>query len=183
MWSAATAVYLNTTWRTERSLWQHSVNYGGSALAQMNLGMTYPDPKVRETFLRKAVRMAPNYILAHMNLGLALIDLGQRSEGLTECLIAVSIDPNKAQTRYWMGKAYEKLGRTVEQAQEAAKAAWLEPSNVEYLYYAGRSAQASGHMERARTFLELIVHRDPPYKDAPALYAKTVGSLKSDPTD
>jgi len=28
----------------------------------------------------------------HMNLGLALIDLGQRSEGLTECLIAVSID-------------------------------------------------------------------------------------------
>lgn len=183
MWPAATAVYLNTTWRTERSLWQHSVDYGGSALAQMNLGMTYPDPKVRETFLRKAVRMAPNYILAHMNLGLALIDLGQRSEGLTECLIAVSIDPNRAQTRYWMGKAYEKLGRSVEQAQEAAKAAWLEPSNVEYIYYAGRSAQASGSMERARMFLELIVHRDPPYKDAPALYAKTVGGLKSDPTD
>jgi tetratricopeptide (TPR) repeat protein len=74
-----------------RSLWQHSVKYGGSALA-------------------------------HMNLGLALIDLGQRSEGLTECLVAVSLDPNRAHTRYWMGKAYEKLGRPDEQAREAAKA-------------------------------------------------------------
>jgi tetratricopeptide (TPR) repeat protein len=82
-----------------------------------------------------------------------------------------------------MGKAYEKLGRSFEQAQEAAKAAWLEPSNVEYIYYAGRSAQACGYMEGARKFLELIIHRNPPYKDAPDLYAKIVEGLKSDPTD
>jgi len=55
----------------------------------------------------------------------------------------------------------------------------LNGFNVE----APESDKASGHMERARTFLELIVHRDPPYKDAPALYAKTVGSRKADPTD
>jgi tetratricopeptide (TPR) repeat protein len=183
MGSAVTAVYLNTTWRTERSLWQHSVDYGGSALAHLNLGMTYADPEIRAKFLREAIHKAPNYILAHMNLGLALIDLGRRSEGLTECLVAVSIDPYRAHTRYWMGKAYEKLGRPDEQAREAALATRLEPSNVEYTYYAGWSAQARGDMKGARVFLERILHLDPPYKDAPALYAKTTESLKTDRTD
>ena len=32
-------------------------------------------------------------------------------------------------------------------------------------------------------FLESILHRNPPYKDVPALYAKTLESLKSDPAD
>jgi hypothetical protein len=183
LWSTATTVYLNTTWRTERSLWQHSVDHGGSALSYLNLGMSYADPEIRATFLREAIRKAPNYILAHMNLGLALIDMGRRSDGLTECLIAVSIDRNRAQTRYWMGKAYEKLGRPDEQAREAAIATRLEPSNVEYAYYAGRSAQARGDMDEARIFLERIVRRDPPYKDAPALYAKTMESRKPGPTN
>jgi hypothetical protein len=31
--------------------------------------------------------------------------------------------------------------------------------------------------------LERILHRDPPYKDAPALYAKTLESSKSVPAD
>lgn len=104
-----------------------------------------------------------------MNLGLALIDMGRRSDGLTECLIAVSIDPYRAHTRYWMGKANEKLGRPDEQAREAAKATQLEPSNVEYAYYAGRSAWARGDVEGARMFLERILHLDPPYKDARAV--------------
>jgi Tfp pilus assembly protein PilF len=182
-WSAVTSVYLNTTWRTERSLWRHSVDYGGSALAHLNLGMSYRDPEIRATFLREAIRKAPTYILAHMNLGLALIELGRHSEGLTECLIAVSIDPHRAQTRYWMGKAYEKLGRPDEQSREAARAARLEPSNVEYAYYAGQSALARGDRMGARMHLERILHRDPPYKDTPALYAKTLESSKSVPAD
>jgi len=82
-----------------------------------------------------------------------------------------------------MGKAYEKLGRPGEQAREAVMATRLEPSNVEYTYFAGQSAQACGDMEGARMFLELIIHRNPPYKDAPALYAKTLESMKSVPTD
>jgi hypothetical protein len=174
LWSAATAVYLNTTWRTERSLWQHSVDYGGSALAHMNLGLTFPDPATRARHFREAIRMSPNYILAHMNLGLALIDMGQRGRGLSECLVAVSIDPYRAHTRYWMGKAYEKLGLSDARAREAATASRLEPSNVEYAYYAGQSALAHGDVAGARRFLEMVIHRDPPYKDAPALYAKTV---------
>jgi len=182
-WSAVTSVYLNTTWRTERSLWRHSVDHGGSALAYLNLGMSYTDPEIRATFLREAIRKAPNYILAHMNLGLALIELGRRGEGLTECLIAVSIDPYRAHTRYWMGKAYEKLGRPDEQSREAARAARLEPSNVEYAYYAGQSALARGDRIGARMLLERILHRDPPYKDAPALYAKTLESSKPVPAD
>lgn len=183
LWFAATSVYLNTTWRTERSLWQHSVDYGGSSLAHMNLGMTYKDPNIRARFFREAIRMSPNYILAHMNLGLALIDLGRRNEGLTECLLAVYIDPDRAHTRYWMGKAYEKLGRHDEQAREAALASHWEPSNVEYAYYAGQSALERGDMEGARMHLEKIIHRNPPYKDAPALYAKAGASMKPGPTD
>ncbi|MGZ8474268.1 MAG: tetratricopeptide repeat protein [Candidatus Deferrimicrobiaceae bacterium] len=183
IWSAGTSAYLNTTWRTEQSLWRHSVDHGGSALAYLNLGMSHRDPGIKASFLREAIHKAPNYILAHMNLGLALIDSGRRSEGLTECLTAVSIDPYRAQTRYWMGKAYEKLGRPDEQAREAAIAARLEPSNVEYAYYAGRSAQARGDMKGARMFLERILHRDPPYKDAAALYAKTLESLRPGPAD
>jgi hypothetical protein len=181
LWSAATTVYLNTTWRTERSLWQHSVQYGGSALAWMNLGLTFQDPQIRAGYLREAVRMSPDYILAHMNLGLALIDGGERDRGLAECLTAVSIDPRGAHTRYWMGKAYEKLGWPGAQAREAATAAQLEPANVEYAYYAGRSALATGNLRAARGYLERIVHRDPPYKDAPALYAKTRPGLETGP--
>ena len=174
LWSAGTSVYQNATWRTERSLWQHSVEYGGSALAHMNLGLTFQDPNIRAQHFREAIRLAPNYILAHMNLGLALIELGQRSHGLAECLVAVSIDPSRAHTRYWMGKAYEKAGRPDAQARESAWAARLEPANVEYAYFAGKSALALGNLDAARAFLERIVRLNPPYKDAAALYARTL---------
>jgi hypothetical protein len=174
LWSAATSAYLNTTWRTERSLWQHSVDYGGSALAHMNLGLTFQDPEIRARHFRDAIRLAPDYILAHINLGLALIDLGQRSQGLAECLFAVSIEPSRAHTRYWMGKAYEKLEDTDAQAREAALAARLEPSNVEYAYYAGWSALKAGDRAAARGYLEPIAHLAPPYKDAPGLYAEAL---------
>lgn len=180
-WFLGATLYLNTTWRTERTLWSHSVRHGGSALAHMNLAMTYRDPGVRARHLREALRLAPNYILAHMNLGLALIDLGKPEEALDECLRAVAIEPGRAQTRYWMAKAYEKLGRPEDRAREAAEAARLEPSNVEYRYYAGQSAHAVGHWAEAIVQLGPIARRVPPYKDARSLYEGALSASAPDP--
>ena len=47
---AAASISLNGTWRTNATLWAHSVRYGGDEVAHLNLAMSFADrrdPRVR----------------------------------------------------------------------------------------------------------------------------------------
>jgi len=166
----AASVYLDTTWRTELSLWTHSVRHGGEALAHLNLGMSLADPKARAAELREAIRLKSDYVVAHVDLGLALIELGRRDEGLDELLLARKLNPGSGQVRYWLAEGYRKLGRPADEAREAAEAARLDPRNVKYAYRAGHTAQARGDWATAITRLKALAKQDPPHLDSAFLY-------------
>lgn len=140
------SVAMNRVWCTGETLWTHSVAYGGDALAHHNLAMSIADrddPRVRH-HLEEAVRRSPNFVLAHLNLGLWLIQHGQVEAGLAECERARRLEPDWAQTYYWLARAHSRLGRRAEAAAASARATTLDPDNRMYLKQAAYDAQAAG---------------------------------------
>ena len=163
---AGATTYLNTTWRSDRALWSQSVKYGGDATAHLNLGMSYADPNVRKVHLEDALRMAPNYVLAHIDLGLALMELGQEKEGLAHLQKAVALKPTSAQAHYWLAHAYATLDRKQEAARESAEAVRLHPRHLKYQLKAAKYAQAAGDYRGSLRYLDAILKAAPNYEDA-----------------
>ena len=164
---AFSSIHLNKTWRTEETLWTHSVKHGGDSLAHLNLAMSLSDrndPRVRE-HLEEALRLSPYYILAHMNLGLLLIDLGEGAEGLQHCQKAVELNPSRAQSHFWLSRAYSKLGRIQEAAEASAKAAQLNQRNLKYQYRAALDAQQLGHYLESLKYVQVIEKSQPDYEE------------------
>jgi tetratricopeptide (TPR) repeat protein len=169
---AGSSVAMNRVWRTEETLWSHSVRHGGDATAHLNLAMSLADrrdPRVRH-HLEEAIRLSPNYALAHLNLGLLLIDLGQPEAGLAECLTAVRLAPNWGDTHYWLARAYLTLGRPAEAASASARAAQLDPRNLRYQYQAALDAQRVGDYAGSLAYLRAIEQIDAGYYET--LFAK-----------
>ncbi len=163
---AGATTYLNTTWRSDEALWSHSVKHGGDAVAHLNLGMSYADPNVRKGHLEDALRMAPNYVLAHIDMGLALIELGQSEEGLAHLQKAVALKPTSARAHYWLAHAYATLDRKPDAARESAAAVRLHPRHLKYQLKAAKYAQGVGDYQGSLRYLDAILEDAPNYDDA-----------------
>ncbi len=162
----AASIYLNTTWRTDYTLWSYSVKYGGKAVAHLNLGMSTSDLHARKRHLEDALRLAPNYVVAHIDLGLALIKLGHRNEGLAHLEKAVSLDPSQAQSHYWLSKAYSILGRKQDAARESAEAVRLHPRHFNYRLKAAEDAQSLGDYRGSLQYIRPVLQDNPHYGNA-----------------
>jgi tetratricopeptide (TPR) repeat protein len=151
---------LNRTYRTEESLWAHSVRHGGDALAHMNYAMSIPDradPRVL-AHLERAVEMSPNYVLAHVNLGLLSIDRGEPEEGLARLRWVTGMAPGWPEAWYWLSVAEDRLGRVDDAVGSAERARALDPENLEYAYRSAiarsRAVDFDGALAGARQVLE-----------------------------
>jgi tetratricopeptide (TPR) repeat protein len=152
------SVYLNRAWRTGESLWTHSVRHGGNATAHHSLAMCLVnrrDPRVRR-HLEEALRLSPDYVMAHVNLGLLLVELGEVEEGLRHCARASRIAPDWAQPHFWTAQAYDNLGWKDQAARAAHRAAELDPRNLEYLLQAAHYAQKRSDFTRSLEHLDAI---------------------------
>ena len=160
----ATAVYINTTWKTEESFWARSVaNGSGSTMAHLNYAMAAKDMNIREKYLRKGLEMNPNYILVRINLGLTLIHKGQKKEGLELVKRAVAQDPKIAQSHYWLAVAYRRTGKVAEAAETAALAVTLHRL-PRYQYQAGQLMQMAGRHEDSIPYLKATLEYNPGYQ-------------------
>jgi tetratricopeptide (TPR) repeat protein len=142
---------MNRIYRTEESLWAHSLRYGGEALAHMNYAMSLPDrddPRVL-LHLEKAVEMSPNYVLAHVNLGLLALDLGRTESGLTRLREVARMAPDWPDARYWLSVGYQRVGDFDAAVKEAAVAADLDPSNVRTHYNLALAESGAGRFANA----------------------------------
>lgn len=173
--AAATAVVLafssfsmNQIYRSEKSLWLHSVKHGGEALAEMNYAMSLPDrtdPRVRE-HLERAVEMSPNYVLAHVNLGLLATDLGQTEAGLARLRWVTQMAPDWPEAHYWLSVALDRVGRVDESMAAAKEAAALDPGNVQYGYRLALASSRAGDFEGGLDAARRLLGRDPDHADA-----------------
>lgn len=167
-WFAATSVLLNRTWRTDETLWAHSVHHGAEPLGHMNYAMSLPDrrdPRVRQ-HLEEAIRRSPNYVLAHVNLGLLDLDEGRVDEGIRRIEWAAALDPGQAEPLYWLSIAYARVDRAAGAAQASARAATIDPENSRYLYKAGVDASIVGDHRAALEYARRVRTLDPRFADA-----------------
>ncbi len=158
---AGASVYLNTTWRTDETLWAYSVRYGGEPVAHLNWGMATADPQLRKQRLEEALRLAPNYIIAHIDMGLVLIKLGDTEGGLKHLQTAVSLDSRQPGSHYWLADAYRTLGKKQEAALESAEAARLDPRNLKYQLQAAIDASNIGDFAGALRHVAPVIEQEP----------------------
>jgi len=63
-----------------------------------------------ESHLREALRLNPNFAVAHFQLGNLLEDAGQTKEAIGEFQSAARLDPHYAEPHYALARIYRKLG-------------------------------------------------------------------------
>ena len=165
---AVTSFSMNRIYRTETSLWAHSVEHGGEALAHMNYAMSLPDradPRVRE-HLERAVEMSPNYVLAHINLGLLALDQGETEEGLARLRGVARMAPDWPEAHHWLSVALDRVDALDEAVVAAEEAAALDPGNIQYRYRLALARSRAGFFDGALAAARSVLELDPAHADA-----------------
>jgi tetratricopeptide (TPR) repeat protein len=159
---------MNRTYRTEETLWAHSVAHGGEALAHMNYAMSLSDradPRVRE-HLERAVAMSPNYVLAHVNLGLLDLDAGQPDAGLARLRWVTEMAPDWPEAHYWLSVGLDRAGEVDASLAAAETAAALDAGNIQYTYRLALARSRAGRYEGALNAARRVLAVDPAHADA-----------------
>jgi len=70
---------------------------------------------------REAVKISPDYFLAHNALGRALLADGKTAEAIQELQKAVELEPNAPENRFDLAEAYRAAGRKLDAEKETAE--------------------------------------------------------------
>ena len=79
------------------------------------------------TSYNKALRIKPDYVEAHYNLGVALNDLGKHKAAIASYVKALQIKPDYAATYNNLGNALKALGKHEEAIASITKAMRIQP--------------------------------------------------------
>ncbi|GAB7025673.1 tetratricopeptide repeat protein [Geotalea toluenoxydans] len=165
----------NSVWQDEVSFWgditdkspnKARAHYGlGAALVQQaalenkidfgtsrNVGREKMEAGIKE--LRTAIRLRPDYILAHVCLGKTLSDLKQFDEATTELLTAARLNPNSPLPHIFLGESYENRGEFAKARNEYTTAIAADPSHPEAHLRLGKLHAKEGNLPDAIAELE-----------------------------
>ena len=95
--------------------------------------------------LHKALQIFPDFIQAHLALGLRFIQLGEYQKALTEHETALALDPRNAQAHQDLSFTLLLLNRNQEAETEARQSLDLDSQPVVSHYMLGRALIAQGH--------------------------------------
>ncbi|MFC1566981.1 tetratricopeptide repeat protein [bacterium] len=171
------SIITNPIWKTEKSYYSYCIKHNGTAQEYLNLAMSVKDLNDRKKHLEQAIRIAPNYTLAYVNLGLTLMNMGRSNEAIVNFNKALKIDPNKAITHYWTAKGFAYLGKKEQALAGYIKAAVLDPRNLEFSYAAILETQKVRDFEKSIKFANNIIKVDPAYKNTLFLKAFALQKL------
>ena len=141
---AMSSFLMNQVWKSEESLWEHSVRHGASSIAHHNYAHSQSgkNDELAEKHYREALRLTPTNIWSHIGLGMLHIRQGQSEEGLAQVRRATELSPDWAVTHYWLSRALTKVGSKEEAAQESRRAWQLDPRSLLYAYQVAQDARA-----------------------------------------
>jgi TolB-like protein len=83
-----------------------------------------------ETMLSKALSLAPQHAMAHLQLGLVQINTNRAAQGIAECERALALDRNLAEAHAWIGLAKIYVGRAEEAEMHVLEALRLSPRDI-----------------------------------------------------
>jgi tetratricopeptide (TPR) repeat protein len=117
-------------------------------------------PQAIENYQR-VVELAPDWIEAHINLGVAYYQMGQLSDARAAFVAAVALDPLSGISRYNLGCTLEELGEydlAVEHLQRAARAM---PGHADVHFNLALAYEKRGERRAARDHWTLYLRHAP----------------------
>jgi Flp pilus assembly protein TadD len=101
--------------------------------------------KEAEEHLRRALKLDPNFRLAHLDLGILLASRNDSTGAERHFREAIRIDPSKPDAHYHLGRLWNSLGRKQEADSEFAKVKELakEEQQEPLLKVSGRGSKPS----------------------------------------
>jgi Flp pilus assembly protein TadD len=99
--------------------------------------------------LRTAVEKMPDSLMAHYELGLALVKLEQWEAALPEAQAAMEQKPTSSQLHFDLATVYLHLKRVPEASKEYEKTLELDPNHFQANLTYGRLLLLDGHPEAA----------------------------------
>jgi tetratricopeptide (TPR) repeat protein len=107
-------------------------------------------PQAVESY-RQVLTIAPDWIDAHINLGVALYQLGKIDDAREEFAAAVQLDPLSGISRYNLGCVLEEQGQIDEAIEHLRRAARAMPGHADVHFNLALAYEKRGEREFART--------------------------------
>ncbi|MGC1382680.1 MAG: tetratricopeptide repeat protein, partial [Candidatus Acidiferrales bacterium] len=117
-------------------------------------------PEAIENYQR-VVDLAPNWIEAHINLGVAYYQLGQLTDARNCFLTAVQIDPLNGISRYNLGCTLEELGELDEAIDHLRRAARAMPAHADVHFNLALAYEKRGERKAAHEQWSLYLRYAP----------------------
>jgi len=117
-------------------------------------------PQAIENYQR-VVDLAPNWIEAHINLGVAYYQMGQLTDARNCFLAAVQIDPLNGISRYNLGCTLEELGELEEAIDHLRRAARAMPAHADVHFNLALAYEKRGERKAAHEQWALYLRHAP----------------------
>jgi tetratricopeptide (TPR) repeat protein len=117
-------------------------------------------PQAIENYQR-VVELAPDWIEAHINLGVAYYQMGQLSDARDAFIAAVALDPLNGISRYNLGCTLEELGEYDQAIDHLRRAARAMPAHADVHFNLALAYEKRGERRAARDHWTLYLRYAP----------------------
>ncbi len=115
---------------------------------------------------RKAIKLKPDYAIAHYNLGNILNDLGKLKEAESSLRKAIELNPNFAEANYNLGLILKNLGNLKEAELSTRKAIELNPNFAAAYSNLGGILNDLGNLQDAELSYRKAIKLNPNFAEA-----------------
>lgn len=110
---------------------------------------------------RRVLELAPEWVDAHINLGVALYQMGRAEEARAEFFSAVQLDPLNGISRYNLGCVLEEQGDVDQAIEHLRRAARALPAHADVHFNLALAYQKRGERRQAREQWVLYLRHAP----------------------
>jgi len=167
---SAAAWQQTTYWRDSEALWTHTLGCTQeNHEAQNNLGEALLQQGRTDEAMahfQEALRIKPDYAVAHTNLGDALLRQGRMEEAMAQFQEALRIDATDAEIHNNIGNVLARQGRMDEAITQFIEALRIDPANVDAHINLGNALLWQGRTDDAIAQYREALKIDPAYAKA-----------------